>query len=144
MILRTGERVVLDDIAYALMLLLDRTWRDSPRRARRIARRLTAGKPVTVAGWVGEQADEPAIPGRVYLTPGSAAADWRPLNRRWSARTLVLRQLIGPATIRDGKNDRPFAHAWHVRDNTDTAAFLFIDRPYGALLAPLLKTTQPG
>jgi hypothetical protein len=133
---------VLDDIAYTLMLVLDRAWRDSPRRARRLARRFATGRAVTVPAWVGEQADQPAISGRAHLRPGTAAVEWRPLNRQWNARVLVLGQLVGPAMIRDGKHNRPFAHAWRVRDNTDTATFLFIDRPYGALFAALLTDTR--
>lgn len=131
---------VIDDIAYGLMLVLDRAWRDRPRRARRLARRFAEGRAVTVPAWVGPRMDEPAVPGRVHLSPGSPAAEWRPLDRRWNARILVLRQGLGPATIHDSAHgDHPFAHAWKVRDATDTAAFLFIDKPYGAEFASVLR-----
>jgi hypothetical protein len=133
---------VLDDIAYGLMLMLDRHWPDRHRRARRLARDFAEGRPVIVPAWVGPAIDQPTIPGRVRLTPDSAAAEWRPLDSRWHARTLVLGQHRGPATNRDGDHpERPFAHAWDVRDSGGPATVLFLAKPYGAEFADLLTAS---
>lgn len=138
---------MLDDLLYAVILLLDRTWRDRPVRARKVARKYREGSSVMIPAWVGVRMNQPSVSGRILLIPGSSSVEWRPLGHKKDARPLTLTDSLGPAAFGGGKRLRPLAYAWDVWSSEEGQEVLFIDQPYGPEFAPLLsidRNTNPG